>query len=398
VFTKFTYAGNNIITVKGCSGVAVVDLSTSDKTEITFPDIEHLIYTDIRDGQIFVDDKKQVYFAAGTYEDLSRKFVYKYNGTGWSVLEGYYPVGTMSVFAADQAGNIYYNASDGAGESIRGAVKIKVTSHERKALSLPLNQLLITDAAAISNNTLLLIVEGDLYEHDITAGTTVKTSLSGVNHINILSDGRLLAGGADVVYLSSDEGKSWAGTTKVFSSVDATKDAAAVSRSRIVNGKIILDGVYAYFYDNLTLGLRQSKYDNVAVEFDGGKSTKLPYTFPGDFQPQAIGTDGVIYGFAVLQFDFQSVTDVYELKPNVASDRLPEGTSPQVIADSGLQMSVRGAQNGGLEVMTRNSSSEEWKSTNTPLPALSSGGSVDLRLSGDRLLVIHGTELYISGN
>ena len=399
-FERFAYLGSNIVTVKGCTGTAMLDLATSNTTYLNYPNIENAIDTDLRDGQIFLDNKKQVYIVVGTYADLNKKFVYRYNGTTWSQLDGYVALSQLPVFTADQAGNIYYNASDGAGESIQGAVKINVTTNEKTPLALPLVKLNITDAAAISSNTLLVVVEGRLYEHDITGNTITKMSLSDINHINVLSDGRLLAGGPDKVYLSSDDGKSWTETKKVFSSVDATKAGFAVTRSRIVNGKIMLTGVYSYTYNNLSLGITQNKYDNVVVEFDGSGTTKLSYQFPSDFLPSAIGPDATIYGVALFVSEFGTISDVYELKQNVTPERLkmPKG-SPQIVTDDGLQMSVLNAKTGGgYEVVTRGSSGEDWASTNTPLPAGSGSGTLVLRQSGDRLVFIHDTEVYVSGN
>jgi hypothetical protein len=60
-------------------------------------------------------------------------------------------------------------------------------------------------------------------------------------------------------------------------------------------------------------------------------------------------------------------------------------------------MTIKAAQAGGLEVQTRSSPKKDWKPANTPLPG-NPVNTVQLRLSGNHLLMLNGTEVYISGN
>ena len=400
-FERFTYAGNNTLTVKGCTGTALIDLTTTNATNLTYPPIENVIDTDLRDGQIFVDNKKQVYIIAGSYDDLTRKYAYKFDGTQWAQVDGFLALNTTSVFAADQAGNIYFNSVKGAGESLKGAVKMNVNTGTQTGLTLPTTGLTISDAATIGNDHVLVAVEGTLYDYDVVSGTKISTALKDINHINVLSDGRWLAGGTNHLYLSGDNGKNWIETKNIFSSIDPKMGSAAVYKSRIINNRIVINGVHKYLYYNLSLGVEQKKYDNIMIEFDGQTATKLSYQFPPDFLVSSLGPDGTAYGTALFVSEFGTVVDRYDLKENVTPERLKNGgITPQEITDSGLQMTINNTKDGlGFEVVTRGSSAEDWASSNTPLPG--GAGSYDglqIRLSGDKVLFIRQSEVYLSGN
>lgn len=398
-YERFAYSGSNIITVKGCTGLALLDLTNSNTTYINFPDVEEIVDTDIRDGQLFIDSKKQVYFTARSYADISNMVVHKYDGSSWTSIDGFIPMeNSVSNLATDQAGHIYYNTSNGAGESVKGTVKVDVDNNTKTGLALPTTSLVITDAAGTGNDHLMIVVGSELYDYDISQHKATHMGLTAISHINVLSDGRFVAGGNDHVYISTDDGKNWTETKNLFSSVDATKGNASVTRSRIINGKIVMTGVYQYYYDNLSLGVRQTRYDDIAIEFSNA-SAMLPYQFPADFLPSAIGPDGIVYGIALFVNEFGTTTDRYELKPGTAPERLEtKGISPQIVTDEGLQLAISPKQSGGaFEIVSRSSSTGEWASTNTTLPGTFTGENL-LRQSGDKLVYVHQTEVYLSGN
>jgi hypothetical protein len=399
-FEKFTYGGNNIILMTGCKGVALLNMNDGSTKLLPYPTIDGIPAA----GEPFLDNKGQVYLMIGAYGAISALPMYVHNGSTWSVASDImYNFESGYVMATDGAGNLYYNSRSGAGESLTGLVKVNAQTGARTPINAPKVTSRIHDAVAPSNDVILLVTDQKLLRYDVNTRKATAFNIGEISHVNILPDGRWLAGGADRILTSTDEGANWTETKEIFSKANKNRGAATVVKSRIVNGKLLISGVFWYTYQNLSLGLTQNKYDNIAVEVSGTTSTEISYQFPADFQPSCFAPDGTLYGIAEFVTEFGTTTDFYELKPNTAPLRFTDPglrITPMIITDENLQMGVGSSTTGtGLEVFTRNGSIEPWAPTNTMLPAATVNfSSYKIRESGGKIVVVADSQVFLTGD
>jgi hypothetical protein len=396
MFEKYSFGGNNTLIVKGCTGMALMDLTAGTTKYVTYPVITNVIPESVRDGVTLMDNKGVLYLSGSSSpENVSR--IYQYKSDRWEI--AFDNVDGVWAIAMDNNGVIFHNSAIPEGTVMKSPVKVNTQTGARTLLGLPRTKEQILDAIAL-NDEVILVSAGQLFRYDITAATLTKIDLKNIYHFNILSDGRWVAGGADEIHISTDEGSTWTKTDKLFSpSLTQFQVGMVVSQTRIVNGQLLIMGTSTYYYQNLTLGIRQTKHDNMVIAFNGGKQN---YQFPADLSPSALAPDGTLYGTAEFISDFGSSLDLYEIKPGASPLRLDikKAPTPQLITDDGLQMTVRNAASGsGFEIFTRKSVEEEWTSAGSTLPAAGASYSgLKLKAGGDGLTFINGTEIYAAGN
>ena len=396
----YSFAGRNILIAKGCSGLALFDLSNGNKTFVNFPEIEGMKNI----GDAAIDNKGQLHLIAGAYSAYAPLDVYVYDGSSWTKNTDIVMAGTGGnlILKADADCNLYYNSGSGAGESLAGLVKFNAQTGIKTGMNVPTTNVTITDAALVDSDELLLIAERKLLRYDISSHEFSMPGITDVSHVNVLSDGRWVVGGVDRVLVSHDHGATWTETKNIFSSVNPARGSASVIKSRMINGQLLLLGTFAYKYDNLSLGITQDKYDNIAVHFDGTISSATAHQYPSDFITTGVGPDETIYGYAYFVTETGSTPDYYEVKQNIAPVHLnTQGEiefSPQIITDDNIQMSIKPASSGtAYEVVIRKSSNEEWQSSSTELPGgLVAATVTKIIQSNARIIWIYGTDVYLS--
>ena len=393
MFERFSYGMNNTIIMKGCSGTAILNLAAGTASYLTYPEIANVIPETIRDGNVEVDVKGNIYISAGaSYAGIN---VYVYKNNKWSNLDDYLP--NVAALAIDATGNIYYNSRKGEGTIVKTPVKLDVQAGTRKILSLPREKPQINEALVIGNEV-IVVTELQMFRYDITANSLKRFDLKGdITDFNVLSDGRWTAGGPDVLYISSDQGATWTETPKVFSSKDPKGAAMSVIHTRIVNGQTLVMGVATSTYYNLSLGVEQTKRSNMIVALDGAAPN---YQFPNDFSCSAIGPDGTLYGFAEFVTEFGSTRDQYEIKPNTAPHMLTlkQAPAPIYVADDGLQMTINNAD-VGYKIHTRKSVEETWTPVGEQLPGeVTNYTALKIRGSGNSITYIAFNAVYRAGD
>lgn len=395
-FMGYQMMYNNILIVKGCSGFAVCDLDNESIRYVDFPDVNTAIYTDLRDNPMHMDDEGNIYLSYATYGASAIQQIYQYDGTGWKPLADYIPYsGAGSVFQA-QHNTVFYNSSITSGASIKGLVKWDVSSGKKTPIDLPQVSVNIQDAVALNNNELLVVADNELYHYvKGTAQLSRYDDLTKISHVNVLSDGRWIAGGTDKAYLSSDNGKTWALHEQIFSKSGG--NSMSVNESRIVNGKLLVVGTYAYKYNNLSTGMEVDKFDNIAVEFNGSSWTNAQYQFPSDCRIACISPEGTIYGNVIWMnsFNYQFESQQYHIMPGISPQSTNESI-PEVITEKSEQIVIRTTKEGNsYEVYTRPGETGEWKSTGSKFTPPVPYGDIRLSMgtSGILTLLFH-SEVY----
>jgi hypothetical protein len=395
-FERFTFGSNNTLIMKGCSGTALLDLTAGTTKYVAYPALTNAIPESFRDGMTLMDNKGGLYVTTGVYGETFFR-IHQFKDNKWELvsdnLEG------SSVMAMDNNGTFYYNSGKAEGTVMRSPVKVNTQTNAKTLLGLPRSQELIFDAIALSDEV-ILVCNGQLFRYDISGSVLTNFGLREITHFNVLSDGRWVAGGADLIHLSTDEGGTWTKTDKLFSpSLTQFQAGMYVSETRIVNGQLLIVGTSTTYYQNLTLGLTQTKHDNMIVDLNGAKQN---YQMPTDLDPSVLGPDGTLYGTAEFVSEFGNLIDLYEIKPGVSATRLEikKGPIPQVITDEGLQMTLGGSKSGsGYDVFTRKSIDGEWESAGDLLPNTATvRAGQKLRAGGDGVTFINGTEVYAAGN
>lgn len=393
---RYKYVGNNTIALKGCSGFALLNVSTGAVTTLGFPPIEGMATM----GEPFMDNQNNLYVYGGNYSTPPVYSVYKYSGSSWAVSNDIrLPSGTDNLpFAADASNNLYFNGQAPGPTTLSGFVKYNAQANSMTELGAPAYDVTITDATAVSESRVLLVAENKLI--DFTSGGLEVVDIGEVSHVNILSDGRWVAGGRDRIQISDDEGETWTETKNIFSSIDTDGVSLKVFRTRLVDGKVLVSGLFHWQYYNQALGVYQDKYENMFVEFDGNSSSDSDTNIPNDLLPTCIGPDGTVYGKGQFVSDFGSTTDHYEIKPGETPELLTSiGFSPMIITDDNLQMAIGvAADQSGFEVIVRNNTTDEWRSANTPLPGGLTGSYEALKIiqSGNRMVFVKSGEVYVN--
>lgn len=395
-FERFAFGANNTLIMKGCTGMALMDLAAGTTKYVTYPVITNVVPESFRDGMTLMDKSGALYVNAQVFGEYFSR-LYQYKDNKWEAF-GDNQVG-IATLALDMNGNIFYNSLKGEKAVIKSPVKLNIQSGARILLNLPRTKEQIVDAVAVGDEV-MVISNSVLYRYNIAAGELKSVDLPNISHFNILSDGRWVAGGADEIYLSTDKGTSWTKTDKLFSpSLTPLQVGMAVTDTRIVNGQLLILGTSTYYYNNLTLGIRMTKHDNMLISLNGGKQN---YQFPVDMYDGKIGPDGVLYGCAAFVSDIINTLDFYEIKTGATPTRLTlkQGPTPHIITDEGMQIALRGAFDGvGLQVYTRNNVSEEWKAVGEKLPnTATTNGVMKLRAGGSGLTFVNGPEVYAAGN
>lgn len=395
MYERFTFGNAKTMIMKGCSGMAVIDVTSGQTRYVPYPVIENVVPESFRDGLTLMDNAGDLYISAGAFGQSS--LVYRFKDDQWKLAFDNRDAST--VVALDANGNIFYNSWKSEALVMKSPVKENVQSGDRKILQLPREKEQILDAIVLDDE-IILVSALQLFRYDMASSSLTRFSLDNISHFNILSDGRWVAGGSDEIHISNDEGKTWTKTDKLFSpSVTQFQVGMTVTDTRLVNGQLMILGTSTYYYNNLTLGLTQTKHDNMLVSQSGGKQN---YQFPSDMSDGVIAPDGTLYGSALFVSEFGSVSDFYIIKPGTTPTRLTikQGPTPHIITDDGLQITLRGAvEGGGLEINTRGNVDEEWKSASEVLPNSSSfNGVMKLRAGGDGITFINGPEVYVAGN
>jgi hypothetical protein len=395
-FERFVFGSNNTLIMKGCTGMALMDLAAGTTKYVAYPAVTNSFPESFRDGLTMMDTKGSLYVAAGVAGEPFFR-LYQFKDNKWEALPGN-AIGTQAL-AMDNNNNIFYNSEKSEGTIIRSPVKVNVQSGTKTLLALPRTKEQIFDAIVVDDEV-VFISSLKLYRYGIAGGELTKVDLSNISHFNILSDGRWVAGGADEINISTDKGKTWTKTDKLFSpSLTQFQVNLVVTDTRIVNGQVMILGTSTYYYNNQSLGSQQVKHDNLLVSLSGGKQN---YQFPPDLSDGVIGPDGTLYGVALFVSEFGTVSDFYEIKTGVAPKRLTvkQGPTPHIIGDDGLQITLRGAfEGGGLEIFTRKSVDEDWTSVSEKLPNTSTvNGIMKLRAGGKGLTFVNGPEVYVAGN
>lgn len=395
-FERYLHGANNNLIVKGCTGMALMDLTAGTTKYVTYPTITDVIPESFRDGMTFMDKQGVMYVAARAYtENFSR--LYQFKDNKWGALPdnmvGY------AVLAVDVNGNLFYNSSKAEGRVVKSPVKVAAQSGVKTLLGLPREKEQVLDAVGVGDEV-MLVSNGQLFRYDVASGEVTTTGLTNISHFNILSDGRWIAGGGDFIHISNDDGQTWTKTDKLFSpSLTQFQMGMMVTDTRLVNGQLLILGTSTYTYNNLSLGIAQTKHDNMLVSLTGGKQN---YQFPVDMSDGVIAPDGTLYGSAMFVSEFGSINDFYEIKAGESPKRLTikQGPTPHIITDEGLQITLRGAlQGSGVEVSTRSNVEEEWKSVSDVLPNTSAiQGIMKLRAGGEGITFINGPEVYVSAN
>ncbi len=389
-FIGYQMMYNNILIAKGCSGFAVVNLNTEDIRYVDFPDTDNAIYTDLRDNGLYMDDNGTIYLSYATYADSQTQRIYSYNGTEWTLLEDYLPYsGVPTIFQAHHS-KIFYNSTEISGTSVENLVVQDLSTDTKTGLNIPSRELEIQDSVAVTNDEFLVVVDNDLYKYEKSSDKLSRyDDLTRITHVNILSDGQWIAGGLDKVYLSSDEGKNWTLHESIF--FESTgNNLMTVNESRIVNGKLIVVGTFAYKYYNFSTGMDVDKFDNLVIELNGGNWTQADYQFPADCRIACISPTGTIYGYVVSMnsFTYQYESVQYLLNPGIAPQSTTENI-PEVITDKGEQIVIRVTKDGqSHEVHTRPGDSGEWTATGSKFTAPVNYGDMRLLMGGTGILTL----------
>ncbi len=390
---KFVFASSSVMIMKGCSGMALIDIAKGETKYVKYPASPTTPNSDL-DGTIAIDNSGNMFIAAASATEPIRR-IFQYKSDKWEV--AFNNLESSSLMAMDNNGILYFNSGAGEGTVMKSPVKVNIQSGAKTLLPLPRMKEQVFDAIALENEV-ILVTSSRLFRYDIASTSLTKFDLNSISHFNILSDGRWVAGGADEIYLSSDEGKTWAKTDKLFSpSLTPFQQGLVVTDTRIVNGQLLILGTSTYTYQNLSIGVTQVKHDNMLVALGGGK---LNYQFPADFSDGIIAQDGTLYGSAMFVSDFGNSLDFYEIQPATPPRQLTikQGPPPHVITDDGLQMTL-GNAGSGFQVVTRKTVDEEWTPVGSPLPnTTSSFSGLKLRAGGGGLTFINISEVYSAGN
>lgn len=397
VFLRYHVQHNNMLIVKGCTGLAVCNLNTGSVEYVPYDNPDLAVYTDLRDNPVQSDEDGNLYMTYSNYGASQYQYLYQYNGSEWHPVDDYVSVSASGSIYQVNHNRVYYNSETISGTSIKGMTVWDIGTDTKTPLKLISETLTISEAVAIDKDAVLLIADNKLFKYNIGSGMLHRyEGMATITHVNVLPDGRWIAGSIDKLYLSSDNGNTWDVEEAIFSQVSGNT-SMGVNETIIINGKLVAVGTFSYKYDNLSTGLYIDKYDNQVVELNGSTWSSLPYQFPNDYIIACISPQGTIYGS--VQW-INSFTQQYESKSYVVHPGMPAAETtesiPQLITDNGEHIVMRKTKDGiDYEIETRAGETGEWKATGTKFTPPVSYGNVRLALANGRLTLVFHSEVYV---
>jgi hypothetical protein len=395
-FLGFDFQYNNMVVIKGCSGLAIYDLSANTVEYRTYPDIDNPVYTDLRDYPVQMDDDGNIYVTYATYANAQVPSAYRFEGNDLVPLEDFYSDSNIGGVFLVNHNTAYYNSNHPEETIITSMVKENLSSGAKTQLRAVTEPIPVLEAVAVDDHTVLLIAEGRLYKYDANSSILSRyDDLEWVSHVNVLSDGRWVAGGQSKLYLSGNDGSSWTTEENIFAS---SGNSFSVNETRIIDGKLFVLGTNAIPYYNQTTGMTVMQYDNHVVVSGGpGSWSSANYQALSGFRPTCIGHDGTLYGGVefVDPFTNQSSSIPYAAREGGPPVEFPAGT-PALVTDKGEHITLHSATSNELEIMIRPGEDGEWKSTGSKF--VSSGqifGDYQIKEAGGPFTLVYHSEVYV---
>lgn len=395
-FMGYNFQRNNILVVKGCTGFAMCDLTSGTVEYVSYPDVESAVYTDLRDYPLQMDAEGNFYIMYSTYAQSTMPKVYRYDGSDFSELTDFISLSNGGNPFIVRGNNLYFNSKTIQGTSLAGMTRWDISNESREQLTAVIEPMPISDAVAIDVNNLLLVADNDLFKYNAATSELSRFSnLSNVTHVNILSDGKWIAGGMNKLYSSTNKGSSWELSDDLFAS---TGNGYAVNGTRMVNGEILIVGTNQSTYYNQSTGMWVDQYANAAVTGNGMSWSEANYAFPGDFQLSTITPEGIIYGGVqfIDPFTYQPSIIPKIVRPGVLSAEDATQGIPMLVTDAGEQIRLFAPTSYELEVQTRAGDNGEWQGTGSKF--VSDGlvyGNYQITLANNILTLVYHSEVYV---
>ena len=394
-FYGFNFQYNNVLIVKGCTGLAICDLSDNTIEYRTYPDDIDAVYTDLRDYPVQMDDEGNIYMIYASYINSQLQNVFRFEGNDLEPLDDYFQDASIGGVFVVNHHTAYYNSTTVDGTVIASMTKVDLSSGTKtqlRAIAEPLN---ISEAVAADDNTVLLVVNADLYRYSVSAGNLHRyDDLQHISHVNILSDGRWLAGSTGKLYLSGNEGSSWTAEENIFAS---SGDSYPVNETRLIGGKLLVIGTNIIPYYNQTTGMTVNNYSSYVVESTGPGSWRAANYQLNSIQPVCIGHDGTIYGNIEFTdpFTYQPTMIPYVIREGAAAAEFPKGV-PALVANDGSQVRLFGANPNELEIQVRAGEDGEWKGSGSKFaPGGNLFGTYRLQMGNGIFTLVYHSEVYV---